>query len=68
MRLIDADKLEPDRFTMNEGLAISQSQIAKAPTVDAVPREIVRRIIDSPRSKQQMLDILNSISSTYEGK
>ena len=32
MRLIDADKLEPDRMT-DKGLAISQSQIANAPTV-----------------------------------
>ena len=32
MRLIDADKLEPDRMT-DKGLAISQSQIAHAPTV-----------------------------------
>lgn len=33
MRLIDADKLYPDRMT-KEGLAISQTQIANAPTVD----------------------------------
>lgn len=31
MRLIDADKLQPDRMT-NKGLAISMSQIANAPT------------------------------------
>ena len=31
MRLIDADKLQPDRIT-NKGLAISISQIANAPT------------------------------------
>ena len=31
MRLIDADKLQPDRMT-NKGLAISTSQIANAPT------------------------------------
>lgn len=31
MRLIDADKLQPDRIT-NRGLAISISQIANAPT------------------------------------
>lgn len=34
MRLIDADKLYPDRIT-KDGLAISQSQIANAPTVEA---------------------------------
>lgn len=33
MRLIDADKLYPDCTTKNGTLAISQSQIAKAPTV-----------------------------------
>ena len=34
MRLIDADKLEPDVFT-KKGFAISQSQIANAPTITA---------------------------------
>ena len=34
MRLIDADKLKPDIFTKNR-LAISQSQIANAPTITA---------------------------------
>ena len=33
MRLIDADKLYPDRMT-NDGVAISQNQIANAPTVE----------------------------------
>lgn len=33
MRLIDADKLYPDVLT-NKGLAISQSQVANAPTVE----------------------------------
>lgn len=37
MRLIDADKLNPDRMTNKGTVAISQSQIAKAPTVQAVP-------------------------------
>ena len=36
MRLIDADKLYPDRMT-KDGLAISQSQIANAPTVEERP-------------------------------
>ena len=39
MRLIDADKLEPDRFSTNGGLAISQSQIANLPTVEAIPKD-----------------------------
>ena len=34
MRLIDADKLYPDRMT-KKGLAISQSQIANAPTIES---------------------------------
>ena len=39
MRLIDADKLHPDRIT-NGTLAISQSQIANAKTVEAVPLSV----------------------------
>ncbi len=35
MRLIDADKLYPDRLTKTGELAISQSQIAEAPTVES---------------------------------
>lgn len=38
MRLIDADKLYPDCLTKNARLAISQSQIAKAPTVEERPQ------------------------------
>ena len=34
MRLIDADKLYPDCLTKKGTLAISQSQIASAPTVE----------------------------------
>lgn len=34
MRLIDADKLYPDCLTKDGTLAISQSQIANAPTVE----------------------------------
>lgn len=34
MRLIDADKLYPDCLTKTGRLAISQSQIAEAPTVE----------------------------------
>lgn len=37
MRIIDADKLYPDCMTKNGTLAISQSQIANAPTVDIEP-------------------------------
>lgn len=38
MRLIDADKLHPDRMTNRGTVAISQSQIAKAPTVDVLDK------------------------------
>lgn len=43
-RLIDADKLYPDRMTNKGTVAISQSQIAKAPTVQAVPIEELQEI------------------------
>ena len=38
MRLIDADKLYPDRMTNRGTVAISQSQIANAPTVDVLDK------------------------------
>ena len=38
MRLIDADKLYPDCMTKNGTLAISQNQIANAPTVEERPK------------------------------
>ena len=46
MRLIDADKLQPDRMT-DKGLAISQSQIANAPTVCDI--EQIRAEIEQAR-------------------
>ena len=45
MRLINADKLYPDTFGKGR-LAVSQSQIADAPTVQAVPIEEVLKIIE----------------------
>lgn len=44
MRLIDADKLNPDRMTNKGTVAISQSQIAKTPTIQAVPIEVLEKI------------------------
>lgn len=38
MRLIDADKLYPDCMTKDGKLAISQSQLANAPTVEERPQ------------------------------
>lgn len=37
MRLVDVDKLEPDIFMQDKGLAISESQIANASTANAIP-------------------------------
>ena len=46
MRLIDADKLCPDCFTRSGKLAISQSQIAEAPTVERLTEfELIKRAI-----------------------
>lgn len=45
MRLIDADKLYPDTFGKGR-LAVSQSQIADAPTVQAVPIEEIQTLIN----------------------
>ena len=45
MRLINADKLYPDTFGKGR-LAVSQSQIADAPTVQAVPIEKIKTLIN----------------------
>ena len=51
MRLIDADRLYPDRKT-DKGLAISLDQIANAPTVKEAKAleqlEQIKQIINSP--------------------
>lgn len=44
MRLIDADRLYPDRMTNKGTVAISQSQIAKAPTINAIPISAIEDI------------------------
>ena len=46
MRLIDADKLHPDRMTNKGTVAISQSQIANAETIRAIPVSTVEEIKD----------------------
>ncbi|MBQ1182040.1 MAG: hypothetical protein IIX53_00005 [Phascolarctobacterium sp.] len=38
MRLIDADKLYPDVMKADGSMAISQSQLAHAKTVEAIPK------------------------------
>ena len=63
MRLIDADKLTPDRMT-DKGLAISQSQIANTPTVDAIPKSVIEDIraefekYQAEQDKQEMFHFL----------
>ena len=42
MRPIDADKLHPDRMTNKGTVAISQSQIARAPTLEVVALSKIR--------------------------
>lgn len=54
MRLIDADKLNPDRMT-KDGFSISQSQIANAPTVDAVPMSIIKTLGEEMRITQKSI-------------
>ena len=56
MRMIDADKLYPDCMTKNGTLAISQSQIANAPTVDTTFKEVVayecgQKSVERPQGK-----------------
>lgn len=46
MRPIDADKLHPDRMTNKGTVAISQSQIANAETIRAIPVSTVEEIKD----------------------
>ena len=46
MRPIDADKLHPDRMTNKGTVAISQSQIANAETIKAIPVSTVEEIKD----------------------
>ena len=45
MRLINADRLTPDRLT-DFGVAVSIRQIDNAPTVNAIPIEEVLKIIE----------------------
>jgi len=54
MRLIDADKLYPDCMTKDGTLAISQSQIANAPTVESETTRL--SLIDDIRQKQISAD------------
>ena len=69
MRLIDADKLQPDRMTNRGTVAISQSQIANAPTVDVLEQktdlnEAVR--IAYEQGRQDALEVLDKIRAEIE--
>lgn len=70
MRLIDADKLHPDRMTNKGTVAISQSQIANAKTVEAVPLSVIEKITTEIQKKiDENLDsegIPNEYAYCYE--
>ena len=63
MRLIDADKLHPDSIG-RKGLAISQSQIANAPTVE-YPEAITIKC-DTEEDKQKLVSALRNASARLE--
>ena len=54
MRYVDADKLYPDCRTIDGKLAISQSQLANATTVE--PETMQLALIDDIRQKQMSAD------------
>lgn len=58
MRLIDADKLYPDCMTKNGTLAISQNQIANAPTVEPtyqMPEDYIKNKLDYSRPQGEWI-------------
>ena len=58
MRLIDADKLYPDSIG-RKGLAISQSQIAEAPTVEITEEQAIDKLHETgwlPRHDKEMTE------------
>ena len=61
MRLIDADKIYPDVMTKREALAISQGQLAYAPTVEAIPKADYEN-----RLKADMVAMLTEIQLEIE--
>ena len=63
-RLIDADKLYPDCLTKAGRVAISQSQIANAPTVE-YPEAITIKC-DTEEDKQKLLSALRNASARLE--
>ena len=61
MRLVDADKIYPDVMTKREALAISQGQLAYAPTVEAIPKDQYEQ-----RLKADMVAILTELHLKME--
>ena len=58
MRLIDADKLYPDSIG-RKGLAISQSQIAEAPTVEITEEQAIDKLHETgwlPRHDKEITE------------
>ena len=74
MRLIDADKIHPDVRTQRGALAISQGQLAYAPTVcdiDAIRAEIrSRSFLEHPRIGRVIreADVLQIIDKYTKGE
>ena len=58
MRLIDADKLFPDVMKVDGSMAISQGQLARAKTVEAIPKADYET-----RLKADMVAMLTEIQS-----
>ena len=58
----------------NEAFDMAIKALEQEPTtkndlaVDCVPRDVVRRIIKSPRSKEQMLSVLESVKAVQPRK
>lgn len=55
MRLIDADKLFPDVMKVDGSVAISQGQLAYAPTVEAIPKDQINKAIE--KIEQYICDV-----------
>lgn len=64
MRLIDADKLYPDCMTKDGKLAISQSQLANAPTVESEKVLVANVTFDEDKLKEIVkTDVIDKINS-----
>lgn len=59
MRLVDADKLYPDKMTVEGSLAISQGQLAHAKTVKAIPLDRIKKAREEIQQAHEDLDGYN---------